>query len=124
MTDTPPRYHGVHDEISPLRRVIVHRPGPELERLTPDSREDLLFDEVLWRDRAEAQHSEFTALLTGEGVEVLELTQLLTDLLEDADVRSRLLWAGRWTPRRWATSPRRTSARRSPTSRRPSWSTS
>ncbi|WP_193118628.1 arginine deiminase [Brachybacterium tyrofermentans] len=91
MTDTSPRYLGVHDEISPLRRVIVHRPGLELERLTPDSREDLLFDEVLWRDRAEAQHSEFTALLTGEGVEVLELTHLLTDLLEDADVRSRLL---------------------------------
>lgn len=91
MTDTPPRFHGVHDEISPLRRVIVHRPGPELERLTPDSREGLLFDEVLWRDRAEAQHAAFTSLLADEGVEVLELTQLLTDLLDETDVRSVLL---------------------------------
>src|SRR5699024_760055 len=82
---TPTAAHriGVHDEISPLRRVIVHGPGPELERLTPDSREELLFDEVLWRDRAEAQHREFTALLRGEGVEVLQLRSLLVDLLEE-----------------------------------------
>lgn len=82
---------GVHDEISPLRRVIVHRPGPELERLTPDSREELLFDEVLWRGRAEAQHREFTSLLEADGVEVLELTRLLTDLLEQPEPRARLL---------------------------------
>ncbi|MDN5685707.1 MAG: arginine deiminase [Brachybacterium sp.] len=82
---------GVPDEISPLRRVIVHRPGPELERLTPDSREEFLFDEVLWRGRAEAQHEEFSALLRAEGVEVLELTDLLTDVLEIPDLRARLL---------------------------------
>lgn len=82
---------GVHDEISPLRRVIVHAPGSELERLTPDSREGLLFDEVLWLDRARAQHRQFTDLLRGEGVEVLELTRLLTDLLDDPAVRQELL---------------------------------
>jgi arginine deiminase len=83
--------NGVHDEISPLRRVIVHGPGPELERLTPDSREELLFDEVLWRDRAQAQHREFTELLRGQGVEVLELTRLLTDLLAEPALRRELL---------------------------------
>ena len=64
---------GVHDEISPLRAVLVHRPGRELERLTPDTRAELLFDEVLWRDRAEAQHREFDRLLRDQGVEVLEI---------------------------------------------------
>ncbi|MDN6400632.1 MAG: arginine deiminase family protein, partial [Brachybacterium sp.] len=82
---------GVYDEISRLRRVIVHGPGPELERLTPDSREELLFDEVLWRDRAEAQHRQFTSLLRGEGVEVLQLRSLLADLLEDPPLREQLL---------------------------------
>lgn len=82
---------GVHDEISPLRRVIVHEPGAELERLTPDSREGLLFDEVLWLDRARAQHRQFSELLRGEGVEVLELTRLLTDLLDDPALRRELL---------------------------------
>ncbi|APX31474.1 arginine deiminase [Brachybacterium sp. P6-10-X1] len=91
MPDAPLAPSGVPDEISPLRRVIVHRPGPELERLTPDSREEFLFDEVLWRGRAEAQHEEFSALLRSEGVEVLELTDLLTDLLEIPDLRAGLL---------------------------------
>ena len=91
MAQAPVHRQGVHDEISPLRRVIVHAPGPELERLTPDTREELLFDEVLWRDRAEAQHREFSALLRREGVEVLELTTLLTDLLGDPALREELL---------------------------------
>lgn len=91
MGETPVRRSGVHDEISPLHRVIIHRPGPELERLTPDTREGLLFDEVLWRDRAEAQHREFSALLRGEGVEVLELGELLTDLVAEPELRQELL---------------------------------
>lgn len=91
MDATPSQRTGVHDEISPLRRVIVHAPGPELERLTPDTREQLLFDEVLWRDRAQAQHVEFTTLLAAEGVEVLELRDLLTDLLTDHGLREELL---------------------------------
>ena len=91
MAATAPQRTGVHDEISPLRRVVVHSPGPELERLTPDTREQLLFDEVLWRDRAQAQHGEFTALLRREGVEVLELRDLLTDLLTDTALREDLL---------------------------------
>ncbi|ATG55184.1 arginine deiminase [Brachybacterium ginsengisoli] len=82
---------GVHDEISALRRVIVHSPGPELERLTPDTREELLFDEVLWRGRAHVQHRAFTELLRGEGVEVLELTGLLADLLAEPALREELL---------------------------------
>lgn len=88
---TLPAPVGVHDEISPLRSVLVHRPGPELERLTPDTREELLFDEVLWRDRAEAQHRDFSDLLSGQGVEVLELRDLLVDLVADAELRAQLL---------------------------------
>lgn len=91
MAATAPQRTGVHGEISPLRRVVVHSPGPELERLTPDTREQLLFDEVLWRDRAQLQHGEFTALLRREGVEVLELRDLLTDLLTDTALREDLL---------------------------------
>lgn len=82
---------GVPDEISPLRRVIVHRPGPEMQRLTPDTRERFLFDEVLWLDRARAQHDEFTALLRREGAEVLELTELLQDVLDEPQARAELL---------------------------------
>src|SRR5699024_12750977 len=84
---------GIWDETSPLRQVIVHRPGPELERLTPETRERFLFDEVLWRDRAATQHDLFTSLLRSRGVEVLELTALLIDLLEQPPARHELLRA-------------------------------
>ena len=82
---------GVFDEISPLRAVMVHRPGIEMERLTPQTREQFLFDEVLWLERARAQHDAFTDLLRTEGAEVLELRDLLRDLLEDPDAREELL---------------------------------
>lgn len=82
---------GVHDEISPLRAVIVHEPGKELERLTPDTRERFLFDEVLWLERALAQHRAFTTLLRSEGVEVLLLRDLLEDLAADHCARAALL---------------------------------
>jgi len=82
---------GVLDEISPLRSVIVHTPGPEIDRLTPDTRERFLFDEVLWGDRARAQHEDFITLLEGEGAEVLRLADLLRDVLADPAAREELL---------------------------------
>ena len=43
-----PLTYGVHSEAGALRRVLVHRPGLEMARLTPDNREALLFDDVIW----------------------------------------------------------------------------
>ncbi|MCL6421880.1 arginine deiminase [Brachybacterium sp. JHP9] len=82
---------GVHDEVSPLRRVIVHRPGPELARLTPDTHDDFLFDEVLWLDRAREEHDAFSALLRAEGADALLLTDLLREVCEIPEARSELL---------------------------------
>ena len=84
---------GVGDETSPLRTVIVHTPGPEIDRLTPDTRERFLFDEVLWGERARAQHEDFIALLESEGAEVLRVADLLRDVLEDPAAREGLLGA-------------------------------
>ncbi len=46
-------------EVGQLRKVLVHRPGLSLRRLTPSNREDLLFDDVLWVRKAREQHDEF-----------------------------------------------------------------
>src|SRR4029453_12451064 len=46
---------GVHSEVGKLRKVMVHRPGLEHRRLTPSNAEDLLFDDVIWVDRAEQE---------------------------------------------------------------------
>lgn len=67
----------VSSEVGRLRRVIVHRPGLELARLTPSNAADLLFDDVLWLERAEEEHDAFTAALESSGAQVLHFDELL-----------------------------------------------
>lgn len=88
-----PMEYGITDEISPLRTVIVHRPGAELERLTPDTRDRFLFDEILWLERAQAEHDDFTAVLRDEGAGVLVLADLLRETIAVPGARADLLEA-------------------------------
>jgi arginine deiminase len=81
----------VSSEIGRLREVILHRPGRELRRITPANRADLLFDELVWVDRAQAEHDAFAAVLGAEGVRVLLLSELLTATLTDLDVRAAVI---------------------------------
>lgn len=74
----------VRSEVGQLDAVLVHRPGEELRRVTPSNMERLLFDELLWVEHAQAEHDAFTELLRAQGVEVLELTDLLAEVVADA----------------------------------------
>lgn len=60
-----------------MRTVLVHRPGLAMERITPSNREELLFDDLVWLERAQAEHDAFTDALRARGVEVLYLRELL-----------------------------------------------
>jgi arginine deiminase len=82
---------GVHSEVGQLRQAIVHRPGLELSRLTPDTIESLLFDDILWADRAREEHDGFTQALVDRGVVVHQFADLLTETLEISDARSYVL---------------------------------
>ena len=62
---------GVHSEVGKLRKVIVHRPDLSLRRLTPENHDELLFDDVLWVERAQWEHDQFVARMRERGVEVL-----------------------------------------------------
>ncbi len=73
---------GVHSEVGRLRTVLVHRPGVSLERLTPHNKGEFLFDDVVWVERAQAEHDAFTDVLRAHGVEVLYLQQLLAETLD------------------------------------------
>lgn len=78
---------GVESETGLLRQVIVHRPGRELDRLDPDNRDFLLFDDVLWTGQAQKDHDAFTAALRGEDVEVLHFHELLEQTLAVPEAR-------------------------------------
>jgi arginine deiminase len=83
---------GVHSEVGTLRKVMVHRPGLELQRLTPSNHDDLLFDDVLWVERAQYEHDQFVARMRERGVEVFLLTDLLAEALEASEeARTRLI---------------------------------
>ena len=69
--------YGVHSEAGVLRRVLVHRPGSEMARLTPSNREALLFDDVIWVKQARVEHLTFTDMLRERGVDVVFLRQML-----------------------------------------------
>jgi arginine deiminase len=85
--------YGVHSEAGLLRRVMVHRPGTEMARLTPENREELLFDDVIWVKQARVEHMTFCDVLRERGVEVVFLRALLTETLRDMAARRWLLSA-------------------------------
>ena len=72
---------GVYSEVGRLRKVMVHRPELSLERLTPANHDELLFDDVLWVERAQWEHDQFVDMLRKRGVEVFYLQQLLAETL-------------------------------------------
>src|SRR5215207_7557936 len=74
--------HYVDSEVGRLGTVMLHRPGPELARLTPRNNDSLLFDGIPWVGRAQAEHDAFAAALRSRAVEVLYLADLLAQTLQ------------------------------------------
>ena len=71
----------VRSEVAPLKKVLLHRPGRELLNLTPASMERLLFDDIPFLKVAQEEHDAFAQLLRDNGVEVVYLEDLMTDVL-------------------------------------------
>jgi len=82
---------GASSEVGRLRTVLLHRPGPELKRLTPRNNDKLLFDGIPWVSRAQDEHDAFAAALRSHDVEVLYLTDLLVESLAVPGARDRAI---------------------------------
>jgi arginine deiminase len=89
--DSLSEFYGVDSEIGQLRTVLVHRPGAELRRVTPQHTCGMLLPALPWAERAQAEHDAFTAALRSRGVEVLYLTELVQDALEYAPGREQAI---------------------------------
>jgi arginine deiminase len=103
MTDAGTPAPSATSEVGRLRTVLLHRPGPELSRLTPRNNDQLLFDGVPWVARAQEEHDAFAAALRERGVEVLHLDRLLTEVLAFPAARAELIAAAVDDPRLGAT---------------------
>jgi arginine deiminase len=83
--------YGVHSEVGKLRKVLVHRPELSLQRLTPSNCAELLFDDVLWVERAQLEHDQFVEVLRAHGVEVFYVLNLLSETLQASEEARRLI---------------------------------
>ena len=85
----------VKSEIGNLKKVILHRPGDELLNLTPNTLEELLFDDIPFLPVAQEEHDAFANILRGEGVEVVYLEDLMAEVL-DAKPELRQQFLDQW----------------------------
>ena len=85
------QFQGVDSEIGQLRTVLMHRPGLELQRITPRHSDRLLFGSLPWVSKARQEHDMLCQVLRDEGVHVLYLTELLQDCLEYQTARSEAI---------------------------------
>ncbi len=82
---------GVESEVGQLRQAIVHRPGLELTRLTPSNCDELLFDDVLWADKAREEHDIFSQVLRDQGVSVHHFADLFAQTLALPEAKAFVL---------------------------------
>ena len=82
----------VKSEIKPLKKVLLHRPGKELLNLTPNTLEELLFDDIPFLKVAQEEHDAFAQALRDNGVEVVYLEDLTAEVLAaDSELREKFL---------------------------------
>ncbi len=77
----------VFSEIGRLKKVLLHRPGEEIENLTPELMERLLFDDIPFLEVARQEHDAFADIFRRNDVEVFYLEQMVAETLEDRALR-------------------------------------
>lgn len=81
----------VYSEIGKLKTVLLHRPGEEIENLTPDYLERLLFDDIPFLKVARKEHDNFAKVLRDNGVEVLYLEDMAADAVASEEIKEKFL---------------------------------
>ncbi|BEV73389.1 MULTISPECIES: arginine deiminase [unclassified Paludibacterium] len=82
---------GVHSECGKLRSVLVSRPNLAHKRLTPGNCDSMLFDDVIWVERAQQDHAFFVEQMRSRGIEVVELMDALAKVMDDKAGRAWVL---------------------------------
>ena len=71
----------VTTEVGRLRKVLVHEPGAEVDHMVPSMMEELLFDDILYGERAREEHARIRRTLQVLGIEAIDAQDLLEDIL-------------------------------------------
>lgn len=81
----------VYSEIGKLKKVLLHRPGKELENLMPEYLDRLLFDDIPYLEIAQQEHDAFANLFKENGVEVVYLENLVVESLNNDEIKSKFI---------------------------------
>ncbi len=81
----------VYSEIGKLKKVLLHRPGKELENLMPEYLDRLLFDDIPYLEIAQQEHDAFANLFENNGVEVVYLEDLVVESLNNGEIKSKFI---------------------------------
>jgi arginine deiminase len=82
----------LNTEFGTLQKVIMHRPGWEIERLSPQNAIELLFEDVPYLEAMQKEHDEYTSLIKNStDAKVYRLRQLLLDILIDNNLKNSIL---------------------------------
>ncbi len=86
----------VYSEIGALKKVLVHTPGKEIEYISPDRLDELLFSALLEPTQARKEHNDFVEILQNEGVEVVQLVDLVANTYDQSDDSKKELFLETW----------------------------
>lgn len=81
----------INSEIGKLKAVLLHRPGKELERLTPQYLQELLFDDIPWLKKMREEHNKFAKVMEDRGCSVYYYEELLEEVLGDKNVKESFI---------------------------------
>ncbi|WP_294464684.1 arginine deiminase [uncultured Anaerofustis sp.] len=82
----------INSEIGKLKKILLHRPGFELDRITPDDLKEVLFDDIPWMSRMRKEHDGFAKVLKETGTEVLYVTDCLLEVINNnAEAKKELV---------------------------------
>ncbi|GAA0368302.1 arginine deiminase [Alkalibacterium iburiense] len=85
------RLFNVTSEITPLKSVLLRRPGKEVENLIPDTMEELLFDDIPYLPIIQEEHDAFAEALRSNGSEVVYLEQLVAEAVKHPEGKKQLI---------------------------------
>ena len=82
----------IYSEIDPLKKVLLFRPGPELNNLVPEYLDRLLFDDIPYLEVARQEHDAFAETLRKCGAQVVYLTDLIKASLTSPEIRQQFIY--------------------------------
>lgn len=81
----------IYSEIGRLQKVVLHRPGKELQNLIPDNLGRLLFDDIPYLQAAREEHDAFAEIFRKNNIEVYYLEDLAAEAIDSANVKEEFI---------------------------------